>query len=54
LHQRIVAILDDGPAHLDTIITASDIPAPQIMAALTHMELTGSVTSMLNGYWRKA
>lgn len=53
VQSRIVAILDDGPHHLDSIISESDIPAPKIMAALTHLELTGSVISMQNGYWRR-
>lgn len=53
IHQRIVAILDDGPAHLDTIITAAKESASHVMAALSQMELSGTVISMENGHYRK-
>lgn len=52
VQQRIVAILDDGPAHLDTIIASSELSASQVMAALSRMELNGMVIDMGNGHYR--
>ena len=53
VQQKVIAILANGPAHVDAIVSGSDAPTPAVMAALTKMELTGSVSAMHNGYWRK-
>ena len=54
VQRNIVAILDDGPAHVEKIIETSDLSASEVMVALSHLELTGLVTSLQNGYWRKS
>jgi DNA processing protein len=52
VQRRIAAILDDGPAHIDSIISSIALPASQVMAALSRMELTGTVVSAENGHYR--
>ncbi|HXV26484.1 MAG TPA: DNA-processing protein DprA [Candidatus Paceibacterota bacterium] len=45
VHARIVAILEDGPKHMDDIVAASGMTAAQIVSALSIMELDGTVAN---------
>lgn len=52
VQQSIAAILDDGPAHTDAIIASVALPASQVIATLSRMELTGLVVSTESGLYR--
>lgn len=54
-HSAILAILEThGPLNIDGIIEQSGQNAPEIMAALSMMEIKGLVTQMASGIFRKS
>jgi DNA processing protein len=54
-HAAILAILDThGPLHIDHIIEAVGYSVPEVMAALSLMEILGHVKQMAGGIFRKS
>ena len=52
VRRTIVAILENGPEHIDAIIAATDRTAPEIIATLSRMELEGALISTESGHYR--
>jgi DNA processing protein len=50
---RVWRALADGGLHIDTLCTRSGLPAPECLAAVTTLELAGSVECALTGEIRR-
>lgn len=52
VRQNIIAILENGPLHVDAIIASAGRPVPEIMTALSRMELDGTLVGTESGHYR--
>ena len=49
----LVAALGDDPVDVDTLIARSGLPADEVVAGLTELELADHVTTLPGGRWQR-